>query len=497
MERKDLPEKEKYDLIIVGGGASASLLALQIFRVNSAFRVLILEKKSSFTLKLGESVVDQTALLFRDLGLDHLLEKHALKTGVRFLFNEKNSSDLSDIAEFASPTLPGHIKGYHLNRAIFDQDLLDEAERKGARVYRPVTLLSARHDPFDNELELEIAGEIKTVISKWVVDASGRARYFHQSLNWIDKPIDLNTAAISAHFQSVAAPENWDTPQNAFWDEKSIGSRQFSTTHLMRKNAWWWIIKLDETTTSIGTVIDRNKIKFEDPIAYFKNQLETDSQLKQLTSVAQMGTVNYLEKLPYVSEQLVTEGQAVIGDSGAFIDPLISPGLELIGQQAIWLAALFTADFKEDHYNEKAWKKYEQTFHEAYAARLAIYKNAYGLMDSFELFSAWLKQGNYVYFSWLVYPSIISKKRLKKPLRFNALERVALRYFIRRFNKIHAKREREGRFSGQKPNAIAYSGVRVPKNALLFLMPFYLFLKAISAYCNVEWIELKSRLTKK
>ena len=65
--------KVQYDLILIGGGASASFLALQILKKDPAFRIAILEKETTFPPKLGESIVDQTALFLKSLGLDHLL----------------------------------------------------------------------------------------------------------------------------------------------------------------------------------------------------------------------------------------------------------------------------------------------------------------------------------------------------------------------------------------------------------------------------------------
>jgi len=489
--------KTQYDLIIIGGGASASFLVLQVLKKNPAFRVAILEKEESFPPKLGESIVDQTALFLKSLALEHVLEKHALKTGVRFLFNESNSKDIHEIAEFASPTLPGYIKAYHLNRPVFDEDLLQTCIERGAIVYRPVQIIKTKFEPFYNELEIEVDGNQSTIHAKWCVDATGRARYFHNELGWKDLKINLNTGALMAHFTHVSLPSEWDTPRNAYWETQSIGSRAYSTTHLMRKNAWWWIIKLDEDTTSIGMVFDKNMIQFEDATAYFEDQFTTDAQLKALTKNASHGPVRHVEQIAYVSEKLFTKGQAVIGDSGAFIDPLISPGLELIGQQSIWLTELLTADLGLNGYNEKAWKKYEKTFLKAYRSRLLIYENAYGLMDSYDLFSAWLRQGNFVYFGFIVYPTVLFKSRLKHPLQFNFIERNALLYFARRFKKIHQRRAAQQRISSTSKNTIAYSGVRVPKSPRLLLMPFSLFFSAIFAYFRVEWIEIRCFFAKK
>jgi hypothetical protein len=209
-----------------------------------------------------------------------------------------------------------------------------------------------------------------------------------------------------------------------------------------------------------------------------------------MTKGAEMGEVKNVANVPYVSEQLYSKGVALIGDSGAFIDPLISPGIEMIGQQSIWLAELLTREKASGKYDETAWIKYSKIFYKAYESRMRIYKNAYNIMESKDLFSVWLMQGNYFYFGWVVSPALVFKRQLKLPLRFSFIERSVLNYFETRFNKIQNKRIEQNRTSNTKPNTITYSGVRVPKNILFLFMPIYLLLKSTWAYLKLEMKEL-------
>ena len=488
-------QDEIYDLVVIGGGASASLLSLSIFKLDPNFKVLIIETNSQFPRKIGESIVDLTAVFIKTLDIEHILEKHSVKTGVRFLFNETNSTDLADIAEFASPTMPGLVRGYHLNRSLFDQQMLDEVESKGAYLYRPAKIIDSKFEEFQNELTLELAGIIKKVKSKWVVDASGRSRYIANKLNWNDRTINPNRSAIMAHFKNVASSSKWDTPRNDYWENCSIGSRAYSTTHLMRKNCWWWIIKLDEKTTSLGMVYDNTKLSFDDYENYFLETISNDSQLSSLVKGAKMETIKEVKDVAYICENLHSKGIALLGDSGAFIDPLISPGLEMIGQQSIWLAELLTKDKANCKYDARGWEKYSTVFNKAYESRLRLYKNAYNFIESKDIFSVWLMQGNYFYFSTVVYPAVVFKRFLKWPMNFNVLESAVLKFFESRLNKIHIRRIEQNRTSKTAKNAIEYSGVRVPSNILLFmLMPIYLLSKSSLAYLKLEAEELSYRL---
>ena len=142
-------------------------------------------------------------------------------------------------------------------------------------------------------------------------------------------------------------------------------------------------------------------------------------------------------------------------------------------------------------FKESAWKKYNNTFLKAYASRLRIYSVGYNFIQSYDLFTAWLMQGNYVYFSGLVFPSIVFKRKLKNPLRFNLLERIALNFFTWRYTKFQASRESQGRISKTAPNTLRYSDVRVPKNFRFYFVPFHLLLKSLKAYLKLEVKEIK------
>ncbi len=480
------------DLIIIGGGISASFLCLDILKKNPDFNILILESSTEFPQKIGESLVDMTALILEQKGIGHILQSQTKKSGIRFLFNENRSRDRSDIAEFASPTFPGKINAYHLDRKRFDQDLLEEVECRGVQVLRPAEILSFERKDLENQLVVKCNDQYLSLRARWVVDASGRSRYLHQSLGWKDKNIELQTGSLMAHFKHIQPNDVWDTPENKHWDTKAIALRKFSTTHLMRPYSWWWIIRLDEVTTSIGVMFDKRKVQVNDPEEHFRSLIKEDPELSKMTSGAEMGAIRYIENVPYVSEQLFEPGVALIGDSGAFMDPLFSPGLELIGQQSLWLSELLLKDKQEGMFDLKAWRKYQTQFHTAYDTRLTMYQFAYGIMGSHDLFTTWTKLGNFVYLSRIVYPSVVFPSRLKMPLRFTFLERLGVQIIGKRLNRLYDKRLAQGRTSKTGKGHLTYSGVRVPKDWRFIYTPLLLLSKAAFGYVSLEIRELVS-----
>jgi hypothetical protein len=121
----------------------------------------------------------------------------------------------------------------------------------------------------------------------------------------------------------------------------------------------------------------------------------------------------------------------------------------------------------------------------SYECRLKIYESAYPLMGSFDIFSAWLMQGNVLYFGKLVFPSVMFSNRIRKPLQFNFLERLAFNYFRARYQGIYDKRKRNPNRKRPK-GLIRYSGVRVPKDWRFPFIPLVLMGKALMAYLRIE-----------
>ena len=352
----------KFDLIMLGGGISASLLAINLLKKNKNIQIAIVEKSIEFNQKIGESTSDITAICLRSMGIDHLLKDLIPKTGLRFLYNEKNSGNISDESEFSSPSFQSKYTGFQINRKKFDQRLLDEAEKLGAVIFRPAELKNYEFKPFHFSGQILYQEKQIKIESRWFLDGSGRARFAHKNLHWKDTTIPLNTGSVYAHFTDLAPQNEWHINTDDYWKKNAIGDGSYSTIHFMRPNAWWWFIRIDERTTSIGVVYDKRKIQVKDPESFLEEQIEKDVQLKRITTGSQRTKAGFFETVPYKSEHLQKDGIILIGDSAAMVDPFLSPGIELICQQVLWLSEILTEDFQTKKFNARKWNRYEKVF---------------------------------------------------------------------------------------------------------------------------------------
>ena len=391
--------------------------------------------------------------------------------------------------EFASPAFKSFSNGYHLNRPIFDADLLQECEKIGVTVLRPAELNDLELKTHNSILNVTLNGESVNIKTRWFIDASGNFRYVKKKLKWVDKELTLNTGAITAHFTNLPSESTWDREETFYWNKNAIGSKAYSTTHFLKPHSWWWLIKLDESTTSIGVVYDKNNIKFSDAESYFNQSIKEDKLLSKVTKNAKISKINHLNSLPYVCSKMHQDNVAVIGDAGAFIDPLFSPGLELICQQNEHLVSLLLDYFKTDRKDLKAWRNYEKQFVNTYLDRIFVYSKLYHFMHSFDLFSNATQLLFFGYQSFSVLPLKYFPRRIKYPGRFQTLDRAVIKWVFNRFYKISVKRTQQNRQSVSLHQPLFYSRVSIPNGVFYVLKPVQLALLWLTNYIKIEATE--------
>ena len=80
-----------YDVVVIGGSLSGAATATLLLRKNPGLNLLIVEKSTHFTRRVGEATVEISAFfLGRILGMtQHLNDAHLVKQGMRFWFSNE------------------------------------------------------------------------------------------------------------------------------------------------------------------------------------------------------------------------------------------------------------------------------------------------------------------------------------------------------------------------------------------------------------------------
>src|SRR5216117_1726416 len=140
MNTAESPEAS-YDVAIIGGALAGAATAILLLREQPALRVLIVEKSTAFTRRVGEATVEISAyFLGRVLGLtQYLNEAHLVKQGMRFWFCNEQTTSLADCSEIGGRYL-ARVPAYQVDRSTLDEEVLRRACAVGAELWRPANV---------------------------------------------------------------------------------------------------------------------------------------------------------------------------------------------------------------------------------------------------------------------------------------------------------------------------------------------------------------------
>lgn len=380
-----------YDTVVMGGSLAGAATALLLKRRVPAMRILIIEKSEEFDRKVGESTSEVSAcFLTRVLGLTKYLGHHQLsKQGLRMWFSKSPEGNFTDCSEIG-PKYQGRLPTFQLDRQKLDQHVLEEAVAAGVELLRPAKIRKFALSPGQNRLELD--SEIPhTIHAKWLVDASGRVAMIGRKLGLLEPMTEQPTASIWGRFQNV---NDWDSmdmkeTESSFSDVCRT-QRTWATNHLTGLGWWCWIIPLKGGDFSVGIVYDKRIFTLPSGPTLgdrLKAHLLTHPIGKMLfenaTPVA--GDMKACSQLPFRQKYIAADGWFMVGDAAGFMDPMYSPGLDLISYSAMNAVDLIARAFQgEDitdavaHYNER----WEDNFRKWFAG---VYKNKYYYIGDAEL----------------------------------------------------------------------------------------------------------------
>jgi len=234
-----------YDVAIIGGALSGAAAALLLLRAHPKLRVLIIEKSTAFTRRVGEATVEVSAyFLSRVLGLtQYLNEAHLVKQGMRFWFANSDTKTLADCSEFGGRYL-ARIPAYQVDRSTLDQEVLDRACAAGAELWRPASVSRVALHPGGNQtLQVKRGDETAEVHARWVLDGSGVAAVLARQEGWFRPNREHPTTAVWARWKNV---KDWDGEEllrkYPDWGMQCHGIRGTATNHLVGYGWWaWWI----------------------------------------------------------------------------------------------------------------------------------------------------------------------------------------------------------------------------------------------------------------
>ena len=387
-----------HDVGIIGGGAAALTLALEIRRARPTTRILVIEPNAhpvpEITHTVGESTVEVSAHYLRDrLGLgDHLQSSQLRKMGLRMFFSNEANTDIAQRVELGSSSFVPQVT-YQIDRGRLENELARRCHSDGVdfacgRV-RSVAF-GAAGSP--HSIMVQDGDATSRTTARWVVDASGRNRSLSRQLD-LKRVNEHHCNAVWFRVAAELDIGRWsDDPD---WQARLVeGDRAMSTNHLMGEGYWVWLIRLASGATSVGIVADPAFHAFDDFNTLDKAKAWLRAHEPQCAAVlAELDDLimdfRVMKKYSHGATQ-VFDGRnrwCLTGDAGVFLDPLYSSGLDLVAIGNGLITDMVTRDLDGEDVIGRSQIS-DSLYRSLTDMWLAVYQDQYTLMGSAPVMSS-------------------------------------------------------------------------------------------------------------
>lgn len=312
--------KDSTEVLIVGGGPAGSTAAALLAAAGRS--VTVIEKERFPRFHIGESLLPYSAPLFRRLGVWDRLQNQGFqrKLGAQFIFEPGQRASRLDFQKSLDRDLS---LAFQVRRAELDQLLLDNARDQGAEALEGLSVdrvLFEESRAVGAEVR-DAEGNLRVLRAKVVIDATGRDTLLGRQLGLKRKDEALRQAALFGHFKGA---------------EMGLGPEGGDILVVGGEYGWFWLIPLDQDTTSVGVVFPSRVLRAARSVEQGSSQAVFDLLVAQSPEVSKRlrnarcsRPVEAAADFSYRCKQFVGDGWMLVGDAAGFLDPVFSSGVFL------------------------------------------------------------------------------------------------------------------------------------------------------------------------
>jgi len=342
-------EQLNYDVAVVGAGPGGSAMASYLAKAGK--KVIMFEREKFPRFHIGESLLPHNIPLLEELGLGEEMEKRFIR---KYAANFSDRSGMRTVRyPFAEAISKNYPYAYEVERSEFDLMLADNAEKLGVDLKSEWSVNKVLFEN-DQAVGVEATSNDKkqklTVNCSVVVDASGQSILMGKRLGLKRKSKLKTRAAFFSHFENA---------------ERSPGDHEGDIQIVAYRYGWFWMIPFKGNVTSVGVVVNEAFLaerKKDDDMdaslwrainetAYVKNRLKDATQKWPAKSIG-----NY----SYGMSRYAGNGFVMVGDAGAFLDPVFSSGVFLAMKSAQMASESVLKCFEKNNFSASQFKTYEK-----------------------------------------------------------------------------------------------------------------------------------------
>ena len=371
---------ECFDAAVIGGGPAGASAAIMLAKAGK--RVVLFERSRFPRFQIGESLLPACWEIWRRLGITEKIEAEGftVKQGANFgMFNQKPDVLLLT-AEY-----PGYFERpytYHVERARFDEILLEHAAECGVDVRREWSVADVL---FEGERAIGVSagknGSAPAPIhASVVVDASGRESLIARKLNWRRPLPELNKIAHFAHFKG-----GFRRNPHGFINFGEVMDGSVTTDIHTIDGGWVWYIPLRNDITSVGAVLDTRFAKNlgDSPQERFEKAIASCTSVREwLEDAEQAMEVKTISSIGYMNEHFHGDGFVLVGDASMFVDPVFSAGVTLAMRSGLFAADAILDGFANGgDFSAARLRNYEERIREPMGRIFQMIYNWYRILE--------------------------------------------------------------------------------------------------------------------
>jgi flavin-dependent dehydrogenase len=352
-----------FDVAIIGGGPAGSTVGTLLKKYDPSLTVAIFERERFPRDHVGESHLPVISLVLDEMGVWDKVEAANFPIKIGATYKWGRTGELWDFEfmpsdRFKNEARPAKFVGqrrktaFQVDRAIYDEILLNHAQECGCDVFQEAAIREVKREG-DRVSSLMLASG-ETIQAGYYVDASGHGGILRRAMGvHVSNPTSLQNIAI------------WDYWQNADWAvEIGVGGTRIQVISL--GYGWIWFIPLSPTRTSVGLVVpaDYYKSSGQKPAELYDQALgECDYIRNLMTNAVSEGKLSTTRDWSFQAERFCGDNWFLAGESGGFADPILSAGMSMAHYAGKEVAATIL-ELRKGRY-EDSWLKSEYGRHQA------------------------------------------------------------------------------------------------------------------------------------